>query len=148
MDQTDYTDYTFTTTSTSLDDGTAAAFLGAWAIMWLISMAVSVLLVVSLWKLFTKAGKPGWAAIVPVYNIIIMMEIIGRPTWWTVLYFVPFANIVISIINMIDFAKSFGKSAGYGVLMIFFPYIMYPILAFSTDTKYVGPVALEATPAQ
>ncbi len=111
-------------------------------------MAVSVLLVVSLWKLFTKAGKPGWAAIVPVYNIIVMMEIIGRPTWWTVLYFVPVANIVVSIINMLDFAKSYGKSAGYGVLMIFFPYIMYPILAFSTDTKYVGPVALEAAPVQ
>lgn len=107
----------------------------------IIYLAVVVLFVVSAWKVYEKAGKPGWAAIIPIYNIIVLMEIIGRPTWWTVLYFIPCVNLVVAILNLIDFAKSFGKSAGYAILFLIG--IGYPLLAFS-DAKYVGPAAKSA----
>lgn len=131
-----------TSTNSNLDPATA----GAMIIVWLISMLVAVLLIVCLWKLFAKAGKPGWAAIIPIYNVIVMLEIVGRPIWWIALMFIPFVNFVIDIILILDFAKAYGKSAGYGVLMLFFPYIMYPVLAFSKDTHYVGPVAAGVAP--
>ncbi|TGK56679.1 signal peptidase I [Leptospira wolffii] len=107
----------------------------------IIYLAVVVLFIVSAWKLYEKAGKPGWAAIVPIYNLIVLLEIIGRPTWWVILYFVPCVGLVVLILNAIDLAKSFGKSAGYGILIIFG--IGYPLLAFS-DAKYVGPAAKSA----
>lgn len=112
-------------------------------VTWFVSMLVAVLMLVSMWKLYAKAGKPGWAAIVPVYNVIVMLEIVGRPLWWIFLFFIPLANFVAAIILMLDFAKAYGKSTGYGVLMLFFPVIMYPVLAFGKNTQYVGPVAAE-----
>ena len=99
------------------------------------------------WKIFTKAGKPGWAAIVPIYNIIVMMEIVGRPAWWVVLMLIPFVNFVVAILVSIDLAKSFGKSAGFGIGLAFLGFIFAPILAFG-DAQYQGPAAATSmTPA-
>jgi hypothetical protein len=72
-----------------------------------------------------------------------MMKIVGRPGWWTVLYFIPFVNIIVSIINSIDLAKVFGRGVGTGILLLFFPFIMYPIMAFSSKYQYKGPAADE-----
>jgi hypothetical protein len=112
----------------------------------LFMLAFAVLLIASMWKLFTKAGKPGWAAIVPIYNIIILMEIVGRPQWWVVLYFVPFVNFVILIIVMLDLARSFGKDVGYGIGLAFLSFVFLPMLAFG-KSAYVGPSATGATAA-
>lgn len=99
------------------------------------------------WKIFTKAGKPGWAAIVPIYNIIVMMEIVGRPAWWVVLMLIPLVNLVVAILVSIDLAKSFGKSAGFGIGLAFLGFIFAPILAFG-DAQYQGPAAATGmTPA-
>lgn len=106
-----------------------------------LSLIVSVVTLVGLWKTFTKAGKPGWAAIVPIYNLITMLEIAGRPVWWIILTFIPFANIYVHIQLALDIAKSYGKTSGFGVLLIFFPVIGYLILGFGRD-QYVGPAAL------
>jgi hypothetical protein len=111
-----------------------ALFGGAFALIWL---AVGVLVFVSLWKIFEKAGKPGWAGIVPIYNIIVWLEIVGRPIWWIVLMFVPCVSIVVGILLCIDLAKAFGKDAGYGVGMALLPFVFFPMLAFS-DARYVG----------
>src|SRR5258705_3521456 len=81
----------------------------------LVTLAVVLLIFVSLWKIFEKAGKPGWAGIVPIYNIIVLLEIVGRPLWWIVLMFVPCVSIVVGIILCIDLAKSFGKDVAYGI---------------------------------
>ncbi len=132
---------TTTTTTTNGDSGILAGILGAWLIVVLV---VTVLVVVSMWKLFKKAGKPGWAAIVPIYNTIVLLEIVGRPIWWIFLMLIPFVNFVVAIIVALDLAKSFGKSAGLGIVVAFFPVIGYPILAFG-DAKYVGPAAPEAS---
>lgn len=130
-------DYTTTSTTTSSSD----------PIQTLIGLAVLVLVVASLWKIFTKAGKPGWAAIVPFYNMIVLLQIVGRPIWWFVLLLVPFVNIVFSIILAHDTSKSFGRGVGTTLLLIFLPFIGYPMLAWG-DAKYVAPSAGgEAAPA-
>lgn len=105
----------------------------------LVQLAVLALIIVSMWKIFTKAGKPGWAAIVPIYNVVVMLQIAGKPGWWVLLMFIPIVNLVIAIIAMIALAKNFGKGGGYVVGMIFLPFVFYPMLAFG-DAQY-QPVA-------
>jgi hypothetical protein len=92
-----------------------------------------VLVVAGLWKTFVKAGQPGWGAIIPFYNIYLMIKVAGRPGWWLILYFIPFVNIVIQLIVSIDIAKNFGHGAGYGVLLWLFAPIMYLVLGFGSD---------------
>lgn len=115
----------------------AALFGGAFFLVWL---AVMVLVFVSLWKLFEKAGKPGWAGIVPIYNAIVLLEIVGRPLWWIVLLLVPCVGFVVGILLCIDVARAFGKSPAFGIGLALLPFIFFPMLAFS-DARYVGPVA-------
>ena len=87
-----------------------------------------VVMVASLWKIFTKAGQPGWAAIVPFYNIYVLTcEISKREILWFLLLFVPFVNIVASVLNSIELAKKFGKSDGFGIGLAFLGPIFYPI---------------------
>jgi len=102
-------------------------------------LAVIVLLIVSMWKIFVKAGKPGWAAIVPIYNAYVFLQIAGKPGWWLVLLFIPIANLIVGIIAALAFCKNFGKGGGFAAGMIFLPVIFYPILAFG-DAVY-APVA-------
>ena len=107
----------------------------------LFGLVFAILMIASVWRLFTKAGQPGWAAIVPVYSTIVMLRIVGRPTWWILLFFVPFVSFIISIILFIDLAKSFGKGTGYGIALLVFSPIMLPMLAFG-DAQYVGPAGM------
>jgi len=103
-----------------------------------LALVIAIVSVIAMWKAFTKAGKPGWAAIVPIYNIVVMIEISGRPMWNIAMMFVPFANIVFAFFIYIDFAKSFGKDAGFGVGMLLLGIVFWPLLAFG-DAQYVGP---------
>lgn len=91
----------------------------------------------SLWKIFTKAGEPGWAAIVPIYNAIIILKIVGRPIWWIALLLIPCVGWIVGIIVAVDLAKAFGKSVGFAVGMILLPIVFYPMLAFG-DAQYGG----------
>ncbi len=104
---------------------------------WFITLALGILIYVSMWKVFVKAGKPGWASLIPIYNVIVLFEITNKPTWWIILMFIPFVNIVIAFILTHDLAISFGKDIGFAIGLILLPYVFYPILAFS-DAKYVG----------
>ena len=109
-------------------------------VLMLFWLAVIVVMIAGMWKVFAKAGKPGWAAIVPIYNTIVMLEIVGRPIWWIVLLFIPFVNFVVWIIIALDLAKSYARSTGFGLGLIFLPFIFYLILGFGPAT-YVGPAA-------
>lgn len=109
----------------------------------LIYLAIIVLMIASLWKIFSKAGKPGWASIVPIYNIIVMLEIVGKPTWWIILYLIPFVNIVVGIIINIQMAKAFGKDTGFAIGLILLPFIFFPLLAFG-NAQYTKPSVTEA----
>jgi hypothetical protein len=104
-----------------------------------VGLAVVLLMVSAMWKVFTKAGQPGWAVLVPVYNIMIMLKITGKPAWWLALFFVPLANFVVMIMIVIALAKSFGKSTGFGLGMLFFGFVFYPILGFGS-AEYTAPV--------
>lgn len=106
----------------------------------IIWVAVAIFYVAAYWRMFTKAGQPGWAAIIPIYNLYVMLKVIGRPAWWIILMLIPCVNIVILIITYLDLAKSFGKGSGFGVGLILLPIIFLPILAFG-DATYVGPAA-------
>jgi Family of unknown function (DUF5684) len=100
----------------------------------LVSLVVVVLMIAGLWKVFVKAGHPGWACIVPIYNIIVLLKIAGRPLWWFILMLIPFVNIVVAIIVSIDVAKKFGQGAGYGIGLAVLPFIFYPVLGFGSAT--------------
>jgi hypothetical protein len=105
-----------------------------------------VLIIAAMWKIFTKAGKPGWAAIIPFYNLYTLLKIVGRPGWWLVLMFIPLVNVVIAIIVMVDLAKSFGKGGLFAFFgLIVFSFVGYCILGFG-KARYLGPAA--AGPAQ
>ena len=91
--------------------------------------------IVSMWFVFKKAKKPGWAAIIPIYNTLVLLEIVKHPWWWILLMLIPIVNVVVYIIVAFDLAKAFGKGGGMALLLIFLPFIGYPILAFG-DAKY------------
>lgn len=98
------------------------------------------LFIISLWKLFVKAGKPGWAAIVPIYNLYVLLKVVNKPGWWLLLLCIPFVNIVIMILVSIELAKAFGKGSLFGFFLLFlFNFIGYPLLAFGSS-KYQGSV--------
>lgn len=124
--------------SSDVNGAAAAGTLAFMAVFWLFYLAVLVLMILSMWKLFVKAGKPGWAAIVPIYNQIVLLEIVNKPTWWIVLYFVPFANLVVAVLVSIELARVFGKSDGFAALLILLPVVGYPMLAFDKNTHFVG----------
>lgn len=125
-----------TTTTSSSDSGGGAAALLVWCCVGILA----IFIIACMWVIYGKAGKPGWAAIIPIYNLIVWMEITGRPVWWIILLFIPFVNIIVQILMYIDLAKSFGKSEAFGCGMIVLPIIFFPLLAFG-DAQYVGPVA-------
>ena len=104
----------------------------------LVWVAIAAFYIYVVWKIFEKAGKPGWAAIIPIYNVIVLLEIVGRPIWWVILFIIPVVSFIISIIVAIDLSKSFGHGALYGFGLAFLGFIFGPILAFGSDT-YQGP---------
>ena len=102
-----------------------------------IYLILCILVLASYWKVFIKAGEPGWSVLVPIYNLIILLKIVGRPAWWLILMIIPIVGFVITLIVYIDLAKKFGKETGFAIGMFFLPFIFIPILAFS-DAQYVG----------
>jgi Family of unknown function (DUF5684) len=98
----------------------------------IIYLAVIVLEIAAMWKVFVKAGQPGWAAIIPFYNTYILLKIVGRPGWWLILFLIPLVNIVMWIIVALDLSKSFGKSAGFTVGLVLLGIIFIPILGFGS----------------
>ncbi len=104
----------------------------------LLYVGIIVLIIAARWKVFTKAGQPGWASIIPIYNTYIMTKIGGKPGWWVLMMFIPIVNIVylIWLYNMIS--KSFGKDEGFTIGMILLGIVFWPILAFGS-AQYIGP---------
>lgn len=115
----------------------ADGFLLGSVVIWIIGMVAAVFTMICMWKIFTKAGKKGWAVFIPVYNIIVMLEIAELPMWYLVLLLVPFANIYAMFKIYIEIAHKFGKSTGFGVGMVFLSIIFVPMLAFG-KAEYKG----------
>lgn len=87
------------------------------------------------WRIFEKAGKEGWKALVPIYNLVVLLRIVGRPVWWIALCLIPLINIIVIAVVYIDLAKSFGKGTGFGLGLAFLGFIFAPLLAFG-DAEY------------
>lgn len=122
-----------------------AALGGLLAVFAIFYIAIIVFMIVTGWKIFTKAGEEGWKVIIPIYNYIVALQIVGRPLWWIVLFLIPIANIVVAFIVAIDLAKSFGKDTGFGIGIALLGFIFLPILAFG-DSRYIGPAGPEPRP--
>jgi len=106
--------------------------------VWIFYAAFVILLLISLWKIFEKAGVPGWKGIIPIYNMYILLKIVGKPGWWLILFFIPLVNVVFLIWTYNMLSKSFGKDEAFTVGLAFLGFIFFPILAFGS-AKYLGP---------
>ena len=125
------------TTGRSVDEFLATMGTGV-VLIWV--MTYTVLDIAGLWMVFKKAGRPGWAAIIPFYNYYVMLKIVGRPGWWLILFFIPIVVIVIAIIVLHDLSKSFGKGVGFTIGLVLLSFIFVPILGFGA-AQYRGPAA-------
>lgn len=143
----DISDYarTYDATVTSLDMAELAGIMGMMAglgaVTWIISLAISIFSIVTMWKVYVKAGKPGWACLIPVYNLVVLFQIAGMNPLLILLFLIPFVNFVaipvLMIMLYIKLAKAFGKSGGFAVGLLFLNVIFMAILAFS-DAEYQG----------
>jgi hypothetical protein len=118
-----------------LGNDAAAATAGAVAggVMF-VYFALLIVMVIAMWKLFSKAGQPGWAAIIPIYNAYVLLKVAGKPGWWLILFLIPVVSLVIAIITLHGVSTSFGKSAGFTVGLVLLPIVFFPMLAFGSAT--------------
>jgi Family of unknown function (DUF5684) len=107
-------------------------------VLWFIIFLFWVAVVVGWWMIFTKAGEAGWKSIIPIWNILVLLRIVGREWWWIILFLIPVVGFIIWIIVALDLAKSFGRGTGFAIGLILFPYVWSLILGFGSDT-YKGP---------
>ncbi len=113
----------------------------------LVMMAVMVIAIAGMWRVFSKAGQPGWGVLVPIYNIFLMCKIAQRPAWWVILFFVPVVNLIVAVVMSVDIARHFGKGTGFGMGLVFLGFIFYPILGFSGAQYGGSPTATATAPA-
>jgi Mce-associated membrane protein len=121
---------------------------GAALIVSQVALLIVIIMLVAMWRVFAKAGEPGWAAIIPFYNAYVLLRIVGRPAWWLVLLLIPVVNLVFGVIVAIDLARAFGRGAAFGVfgLALFAP-VGYAILGFG-NARYRGPDGSAEEPAE
>lgn len=120
------------------DSAVGAAASGISTVGSLVGLVITILILVGMWKLFVKAGKPGWGAIVPFYNLYCLFDIAWGKGWLFLLTIIPCVNVVMTIIVYVKLAKAFGKGVGFGIGLIILPCIFVPILGFG-DAEYIGP---------
>jgi hypothetical protein len=119
-----------------VDDGAAASEAGGivaalfGGVFFLLFLLVFVNVAAGMWKVFEKAGEPGWAALIPIYTLVVLVKIAGKEMWWVVLMLLPCVNFVAAVMICIDIARKFGKDTVYGVGLAFLPFIFFPMLGF------------------
>ena len=134
------TPYTTTAASSANAEGIAATILGLGLFFWLIVIGLAVLVLVARWKVFKKANVDGWEALIPVHGDVVELQLGGIQTYWyflNLIFICGIGPIILSIWKSIALAKAFGKGTGFGVLLAFFPFVCYPILAWG-NAEYVG----------
>ena len=118
-------------------EAATVAALGFGLMFVAIWLLVGLLVLVGIWKTFAKAGQPGWASIIPIYNMIVMLEIAGKPLWWFVLLLIPGLNLIAAILIYVSLAERFGKGAGFAIGLLVLPMVFFPMLGFG-NTAYQG----------
>jgi uncharacterized protein DUF5684 len=114
--------------------------MGVLLIFLAIELAIVLVVIIGGWKMFVKAGQPGWGILVPFFNVYLLCKIAGRPGWWLLLFLIPVVNLIVGIILWLDVARSFGKGVGFGIGLILLGFIFIPILGFGS-AEYQGPAA-------
>lgn len=138
---TPYTTTASTAASTANVEGIVATILGLGLLFWLVVIALAILTLVAKWKLFKKANVDAWESLIPIHSDVVELQLSGIKTYWYFLNLIAICGIgplVLLFWKSIALSKAFGKGTGFGVLMAFFPFVCYPILAFG-NAKYVGP---------
>lgn len=124
----------------ALEAAAANGNQGPGAGTYIFMIVFGIVMIAAMWKVFTKAGKPGWASIVPIYNIIVLLDIAGKPGWWIILFFIPLVNFVMIILTYVALAEKFGKGGGFAMGLVFLGIIFFPILGFGS-AQYRGAIA-------
>ena len=122
---------------------TAGAVAGGFMFVY---FAIVIFMVIAMWKVFSKAGEPGWAVLIPIYNTYVLLKIAGKPGWWLLLFFIPLVNLVVAIIALLGLSERFGKGGGFAAGLILLPIIFFPILGFGSATYQ--PLAPPALPTR
>jgi hypothetical protein len=115
----------------------ASLELFAAGLPFLVFLALLLVVLIGMWKVFVKAGQPGWGSIIPIFNAYCLVKIAGKPGWWLLLFFIPLVNLIITILVCIGISRNFGKGDGFAFGLVFLPFIFYPILGFG-DASYGG----------
>lgn len=144
--------YNYPTTTTTVDSTGLAVFAGLYIVYMIVCLAIAVVTIIGMWKLFVKAGKEGWKSLIPVYNLYTLCEIVGVSPWWILIIFVGGLVCIIPIIGWLAYmaaaiyfgillakstANAFGKDTGFAVGLYFLAPIFFCILGFG-KAKYVG----------
>ncbi len=111
-----------------MDNGESIAEL----VFLILYLAVLVLMAAGAWKMFEKANQPGWGVLIPVYNLVLLLRVGGKPLWWLILMIIPIVSIIPMILIPMAIARNFGKGGGYAIGLIFLPFIFYPMLGFGS----------------
>ncbi|MCA9304467.1 MAG: hypothetical protein KC996_10125 [Phycisphaerales bacterium] len=114
---------------------------GFFLVVMLLVLVALLVMAIGMWKVFSKAGHPGWAAFIPILNLYFLCKTAGRPGWWLILLFIPLVQFVIFIVLIFDLAKVFGKGLGFALGLLFFGFIFFPILGLG-KSEYRNPVAI------
>ena len=118
---------------------------GLVAILVLVYIAIIVFEIAALWKVFVKAGHPGWAAIIPIYNIYVLLKVIGRPGWWLLLFLLGSSRSWAgswsssSASSSPSIWRSRSPRAAFAVGLFFLNFIFVPILGFGDRSTSVRP---------
>jgi len=127
--------YEYTTKTKDYTDSADSWFSsGVGMFLILLAIVFGVFMIASMWKIFTKAGRPGWAAIVPIYGTLQLIWTAGKPWWWLLMMCIPFINFVAMVVIYYHLSKAFGKGVGYTLLLLFLPIIGFPMLAWGDAT--------------
>lgn len=102
-------------------------------------LLLAIFFLICFWFIFYRAGKPGWTSIIPIYNLVVLLNIVGMPAWWVLLFLVPVVNVVLLVMVFHRLSKSFGYGRGFTIGLILLPFIFFPILAFGRS-QYTLPV--------
>jgi ABC-type sulfate transport system permease subunit len=118
-------------------DSAVAGIIGLFVVV--VYLVCLIVVIAGLWKVFTKAGQPGWMALIPILNAFVLIRIAGKPAWWIILFLIPVVNMIIGIILTVSLAEKFGKGLGFALGLIFLPFIFVPILGFGSATYQDAP---------
>lgn len=135
----------FAQRSSSGGDDAAAGILGLCCACFpfFLLLALFLPMYIGMWKVFEKAGQPGWGALIPIYNLLLLMKIIGQEDSRVIFYFIPIYNIIIGIEDFGVLAKSFGKESGFGIGLLLLPFVFWPMLGFGTAQYNPPPKAVQ-----